>query len=72
MIILREVGVVKVLSVASRENIKPLPTYNERNLAMDIESKKSLETIKNMEPLANTSFLPPPVLQYTHSRQNSG
>jgi len=63
VIILREVGVVKVLSIASRENIKPLPTYNERNVAMDIVIKMILDTIKNKEPLANTSFLPPVVLQ---------
>ena len=54
---------MEVLSIASRKSIKPLPTYNERNHAMDIVSKKSLETTKNIEPLANTSFLPPPVLQ---------
>ena len=54
---------VKVLSIASRKSIKSLPTYNERNVAMDIVSKRSLDTIKNKEPLANTSFLPPVVLQ---------
>ena len=54
---------MEVLSIASRKSIKPLPTYNERNVAMDNVSKKSLETIKNMEPLANTSFLPHVVLQ---------
>ena len=54
---------MEVLSIASRKSIKHLHTYNERNVAMDNVSKKSLETIKNMEPLANTSFMPPPVLQ---------
>ena len=38
---------VKTLSIASRKSIKPLPAYNERNIAMDIVSKKSLETTKN-------------------------
>ncbi len=41
------------------------PHLIRKDLAMRVEKNKSPGITKNIKPLANTSFLPLPVLQYT-------
>ncbi len=63
VICLREVGVLEMLSVASRKQMQPLPSYLDEELVVAMKIRKNLKITKNTYPLANTSFLPLVVLE---------
>ncbi len=66
VICLREVGVLEMLSVASRKLVKLLLAYFEEIVMDALEGKRCHKMTENTYPLANTSFLPRAVLQYSH------
>ncbi len=56
-------GVLEFLSIASRKGLKSLPSYLDEELVVAMKIRKNLKITKNTYPLANTSFLPPVVLE---------
>src|SRR6266700_7790435 len=69
---LREVDAPESLSGASRKHLKSLPTNHHEELVTTLKTKKNHTITKNTYPLANTSVLPPVVLQYTHAVRRPG
>lgn len=63
LICLREVGVLEMLSVASRKLVKLLLAYVEEIVMDVLEGKRCHKMTENTYPLANTSFLPLVVLE---------
>ena len=55
-----------MLSVASRKLVKLLLAYVEEIVMEVLEGKRCHKMTENTYPLANTSFLPRTVLQYSH------
>ncbi len=66
VICLREVGVLEMLSIASRKLMKLLLAYIEEIVMDVLKGKRCHKMTENTYPLANTSFLLPTVLQYSH------
>src|SRR6266700_882300 len=69
---LREVDAPESLSGASRKHLKSLPTNHHEELVTTLKTKKNHTITKNIYPLANTSVLPPVVLQYTRAVRRPG
>ena len=69
---LREVDAPESSSGASRKHLKSLPTNHYEELVTTLKTKKNHTITKNTYPLANTSVLPPVVLQYTHAVRRPG
>lgn len=57
---------LEMLSVASRKLVKLLLAYVEEIVVDVLEGKRCHKVAENTYPLANTSFLPRAVLQYSH------
>lgn len=64
---LREVGVVMVSCRASRERLNPPHAYHDRSSPFPMEEENYGIQAQKSEPLANTSFSPPAVLNYKHA-----
>ncbi len=54
---------LELLSVISRKQMQPLPSYLDEELVVAMKIRKNLKITENTYPLANTSFLPLVVLE---------
>jgi hypothetical protein len=64
---LREVGVVMAPCRASRKRLNQPLAYHDRESPFPNKEQNSANPVNSEEPLANTSFFPPPVLNYRHA-----